>query len=225
MKKLNTKWIISGAAFIMFLLLILLVKTVDVAPIGPVGTSIGLSGINGAFHKAIGEHRFFYVLTQLLGYAALLVAGLFAAAGLVQWIRRKSLKAVDREVLCLGGLFAVVLLLYAFFEKVVVNLRPVLEKGQDMPEASFPSSHTVLACVVFGSVTFILKKYLSDPKALKIAKIVLWSLAGCSVIGRLLSGVHWLTDIVGGVLISIALIAAFSACLDLFCKKNREGNR
>lgn len=218
--KKSMKWIISGSCLILFLLLILFVKCIDVASIGPAGTAIGLSHLNGAIRDLVGVHKILYYLTVLLGIAALLFAGLFAAAGVVQWVRRKSLKKVDREILCLGGLYVVLMLVYAFFEKVVVNCRPVLEEGQSVPEASFPSSHTMLACVIFGSAIFVLDKYISDKKALSIFR---WALSGVilvTVICRLLCGVHWFTDIIGGVLISGSLVFAFSAFLDLVRRKN-----
>ena len=219
-KSINTKskWLISCISFVLFLLLILLIKVVDVNGVGPAGTAIGLSALNKGFHDAVGVHKFLYYITQLLGYAALLVVGLFAVAGVVQWIRRKSLLKVDKEVLCLGGLYVIMMALYVFFEKVIVNFRPILEEGQTLPEASFPSSHTMLACVVFGSMLLILDKYLTDPKMLRVVKLVLWVIIILSVLGRLFCGVHWLTDILGAVWISITLIFAFSAMLDIVRK-------
>jgi undecaprenyl-diphosphatase len=35
-----------------------------------------------------------------------------------------------------------------------------------------------------------------------------------TVFGRLICGVHWFTDIVGGILISVSLVTAFAAFLD-----------
>ena len=214
------KWITAGISFFCFLLLIILLSCVDVAAIGPAETSIGLAGFNQAFHNATGEIGSLYLITKLLGYAALLFAGLFALAGIIQWVRRKSLKKVDREILCLGGLYAVLLLIYVFFEKIVINYRPILEEGQTFPEASFPSSHTMLACVIFGSAMLVIHKYLSDPKAI-ITKVILCTLIMISVVGRLFCGVHWLTDIIGGVLISIALVAAFSAVLEVITENQK----
>ncbi len=216
----KNKWTRSCIYGALFLLLILFVKFVDVSAIGPGKTSIGLSFLNGSFHKWIGVHAFWYYLTEVLGILALLLAGLFAVAGVMQWIKRKSIAKVDREILCLGGLFAVALLVYVFFDKVVVNFRPVLEKGQTVPEPSFPSSHTVLACLILGGIFLILPKYVKDKKAFGIMRLTLVGLIVLMVIGRTLSGVHWLTDIIGGILLSAAILTVFEAVLDLVCRSS-----
>ncbi|MBQ3866506.1 MAG: phosphatase PAP2 family protein [Clostridia bacterium] len=213
-KKIQRKWLAAGILFALFLLLILLVKVADVAAVGPNKTSIGLSHLNKAFFSFTGVQVFWYILTEIIGVLALILAGFLALAGLFQWIRRKSLFKVDREILCVGGLYAVVLLTYAFFEKVIVNFRPVLMTGETEPEASFPSSHTVLIIAVVGSLIMILNKYVADGKLRRILRLAFILLIFVTVLGRLLSGVHWLTDIIGAVLISSAYLTAFSAVLD-----------
>ena len=208
----KTKLRLALCCLILFLLLIVLVRFADVAPIGPAETSIGLSGLNGAVRDAIGEHPFWYAVTELLGYLALLIAAGFALVGGVQWFRRKSFLKVDREILGLGVLYGVTLALYVFFDVVAVSYRPVLEAGQTFPEASFPSPHTMLACVIFGSATMLTKRYVKLAKAREILTGVGWFLLILTVGGRMLSGVHWLTDILGGILISAALLLLY-ACV------------
>lgn len=191
-------------------LLIVLVRCTDVAPIGPEGTCVGLSGLNAAAHARIGEDLGWYRLTQALGIAALAVAGLFALLGLIQLLRRKSLRRVDRELLLLGGLYAAVLCLYALFEVAVVNRRPVLLPGEEYPAASFPSSHTMLVCVIFGGAALLSGRYLRSPKLRCGAQTLCAVLIAVMAAGRLISGVHWLTDILGGLLISAALLSLFA---------------
>ena len=221
-KKIQKKWLTAGILFLLFLLLILLVKTADVAAIGPKGTSIGLSHLNKAFRDAVGVQVFWYILTEIIGILALILAGLFAVAGIFQWIRRKSLFRVDREILCLGGLYAVVLLTYAFFEKVIVNYRPVMMTGETDPEASFPSSHTVLIIAILGSLIMVLNKYVSEKKPRRILRMVFFFVMVITVLGRLLSGVHWLTDILGAILIGSSYLMAFSAVLDRVLPSRRH---
>ena len=213
MKPRKNELLISVWAGMMFLLLLVLIKTVAVAPIGPEGTSIGLSPLNQAAHLVIGENHFFYQLTQALGLLAIAVAGGFALLGLVQWIRRKSLWKVDREILALGVLFAVVVGLYVLFEIVVINYRPVIMPGEEHVEASFPSSHTMLAAVVFGAVLPLIKKYVKHSWLRVLLQILCVCLLVLTVVGRLLSGVHWLTDILAGVFLSTALLALYYAFL------------
>ena len=218
--RFREKLLVSGVFFLMFILLIVLVRTVDVAAVGPVGTSIGLSHINSAFHDLTGFQKIWYRLSKYFGILSILVALLMAAAGAAQLIKRKSLRKVDLELTALGGLYALVIFLYVFFEFVVVNYRPVLMDGSTAPESSFPSTHTMLAIVVLGSAMMLIPRYISDIKLGKIMYIVCFCVLVLIVVGRLLSGVHWLTDILGGILISLALLSLFSAVLDTVRRKS-----
>lgn len=203
--------IISGVGALLFVILIIMLRTVNVAQIGPDGTSIGLSSINGAVFRLTGVSGGWYSFSEILGYLAILIAAGFAVLGAVQLIRRRSLMEVDREILSLGLLYAVTVVLYVVFTKVTVNYRPALMPGEQELEASFPSSHTMLACVIFISAAMIIGRYLKAAGACRIVRIVLWVLAGLTVAARLLSGAHWLTDILGGVLLSMVLLGVFAA--------------
>ncbi len=207
------KWIPAAVLCLAAIVFSVLVVTVDRAPIAPDGSEVGFADFNAKARNAIGTNDAWYRITEILGYAALGVVALFALLGLWQWIRRKSLKKVDPKLFCLGGLYILTGALYVFFEKVVVNVRPVLENGK--AEASFPSSHTVLACVVFFSASFLLEDYVKNGVLRSVLAILCGAAAGAAAIGRLFSGVHWATDIIGGMLFSVALLALFSASLDL----------
>ena len=204
---------ISGA---LFLLLLVMVRSYDVAAIGPMGTEIGFAQMNGGMHDTLGTNLFWYDLTEVFGFLALGVCGLFGFTGLVQLLKRRSLKEVDPEILALGVFYVLVIGCYVLFELVVINYRPVLMPGAAEVEASFPSSHTMLICSVMGSTVMVLKRYIKGD-ALRMGLQ-----AGCVIVavitvaGRLLSGVHWLTDILGGVLLSCALLALFSLLCDFF---------
>ena len=154
-------------------------------------------------------------MTQITGYAAIAAGLVFAVIGLIQLIRGKSLRKVDRRILGLGVLFIVMAIVYVLFEFIHVNFRPVLMPGEvDEPEPSFPSSHTVLVCVVLSGVALMLNTYLKD-RRLRISLQALCALVILiTVFGRLICGVHWFTDIVGGILISVSLVTAFAAFLD-----------
>ncbi len=198
---------------ILFLILIGLVRFVDVAAIGPAGTSIGLSHLNGAVHSIIGQHDFWYTVTEILGYASFLVAGLFALVGLIQLISNRSLFQVDKEILALGGLYVVVIGLYILFEVIVVNYRPVLMDGLDFPEPSFPSSHTMLAFVIMGSAAMLCERYIRSRALSRILQIICIVVLAIIVVGRLISGVHWFTDILGGVLLSLTLLNIYAGII------------
>ena len=215
-------YIAAGVYLLLFLALLVCVKCVDVAAIGPMETCVGLSGANGAFHAKVGVRMGLYEVTQWLGYLALALAAFFACAGLVQLLRRKSLRKVDREILALGGLYVVLGCLYVLFEKCVVNYRPVLLPGETAPAASFPSSHTMLALVIFGSAALFSARYVKQRTAKTVLYFLCTALGIVTVVLRLLSGVHWLTDIAAGVFLGTALVELYTAASGLHNNKEAD---
>lgn len=211
---MTKKLAISVLCLALFAALIAVLGTVDVAAIGPEGTKVGLSHLNQAAHDATGENFALYDITQYLGYATLLLAAGFAALGLMQLIQRKSLQKVDKALLLLAGLYAVVAVLYALFEKVIINYRPVIMPDETAPEASFPSTHTMLFFTILGSAAMVIGRYVKQPKAALLIRVACVVVIILGVAFRFGSGVHWLTDICGGILISSALLLAFSALLE-----------
>ena len=193
--------------------LIALLRCVDVAPVGPAGTRVGLSRLNSSFFRLFGVNMLWYDITDWLGFAAVLTAFLFAAAGLSQLIRRKSILKVDREILALGGLYLLAIGLYLLFERVIVNCRPIIMPGCERPEASFPSSHTMLACTIMGSAMLVMDTYVGRIWLCRLLRAACALVIGVTVVGRLVSGVHWLTDIAGGLLISAALLSLFAGII------------
>lgn len=212
--KNKMKFCLGGISGALFVLLILLVRTVDVDAIGPEGSSVGFSKINGAVKDTFSYNETWYKITQYLGYAALAIAGGFALLGLVQLIRRKSFFQVDKNIIALGVLFTVVIILYVMFNKIAVNYRPVILPEEGVLEASYPSSHTVLTCVVMGGAMLQLPYYVKNQGLRLALNTILALIILLTVGGRLVSGAHWLTDILGGVLLSVCLLFVFSGVLD-----------
>ena len=206
----------------LFALLLALVRMIDVEAIGPEGTEIGLSHLNAAVRDALGFHPLWYQITQALGMLAIGVAAAFALVGLVQLVRRGSFWRVDREIGALGFLYALVAALYVLFEVVTVNFRPVIMPGEEHVEASFPSSHTMLVCVVMGSAILLARRYLGgrgDGGKRAAAETLCVLVIALTVFGRLYAGVHWFTDILAGVLLSASLLSLYAG----FIGKPRRG--
>ena len=197
-KYLNS--ILFGLLFIFFSLL---VRVIDVQPVGPEASNIGFAGLNTAVHEFFGMHLFWYKLTQLLGVAAIAVAGLFAVVGFIQLIQRKNLLKVDKKILMLGVIYILVILLYALFEKVPFNYRPVILDPAEGLEPSYPSTHTMLILTIFGTAVGIIGDYIKNAKVVLLLKILCLVIMALTIVGRLVCGVHWFTDIAGGVIISI----------------------
>lgn len=207
----NTKrnTIISIILIICAIVYTFLVKTVDVKQIGPDNTSVGFATVNEAVANKLPFNETLYKVTKYLGYVSLAAVGAYALVGLVQLIKRKSLFKVDREIIALGIFFVIVLALYVAFEIVIVNYRPVIIDSEVGVEASFPSSHTVLAICVCTSIIMVNKKIFENVKGIKLVNICALLVLFSTAIGRTLSGVHWISDILGGIIISAALLMTF----------------
>lgn len=201
--------------------LIILLRTADVRPIGAGGTEVGLAALNWFIFESLGVNFFLYELTDRLGIAAILTALGFATVGLCQLIARRSLLKVDGEILALGALYLAVTALYLVFESFVVNCRPVIMPGCAEPEASFPSSHTMLVCVIMGGAAIIADRYVAGRKLRAALRAVCALIIGVTVIGRLFSGVHWFTDILGGLLISAALLLFYAEIIERIDRNER----
>ena len=222
----KTRYVLPAVSFILFSVLIILIKTVDVAKTGVGDTQIGLYHINSAVYSFFGGgvNTVWYKLTQITGYLSIAAGAIFAFCGLLQAIKRKSVLKIDKEIYALIGLYFLTAAVYAFFEKVIINFRPVIMEGETAPEASFPSSHTVLAVVLMGSIFLLIQKYVKQQTVVYVIKALCAAVAVITVIGRLIAGVHWFTDILGGVIISVCLLSLFYAVIRGFeNKKETQG--
>ncbi len=217
MKK-KKDFMVSGILLFLAIIYTLLVKIVDVQAIGPNDSKVGFASLNGFISKLIGSNMTFYKITEYLGYIAILMALIYALIGLIQVIKRKSLLKVDKEIIALGVFYVVVIILYVFFEKVIINYRPILIDG--ILEASYPSSHTILSICLCGSSIIINNQLFKKFKIAKYENILSIVLIVSIIGGRIISGVHWFTDIIGGVIFSIALLYTFKMVLDKMKKEN-----
>ena len=220
MKEQGKKGLLAGAALILgFILWTVLIMKVDVKPLGVNGTDIGFSAVNTWFHKLTGANELLYRITDWLGLVPIAICLCFGVLGLVQMIRRKSLLKVDHDIIMLGVYYVVVILFYLVFEKVTINYRPTLFDGQ---ESSYPSSTTLLVLSVMPTLVFQANRRMKNENARKVIVILSVLFAAFMVIGRLVSGVHWLTDIIGSVLLSAGLYLVYRSCVVIADAKKAE---
>ena len=192
-----------------FILWTAAVSFIDVQPIGPENSRVGFAVLNQFVHQLTGVHMGLYMLTDWLSLIPLgFVAG-FGFLGLFQWIQRKSLLQVDRSILVLGGFYLLTGAVFLFFEKFVVNYRPVLMEG--ILEASYPSSTTMLVLCVMLTAAMQLKRRIRNSNLQHLTISAITVFIALMVIGRLMSGVHWFTDIIGGILLSMGLVALYAS--------------
>ena len=212
MEKKNKKRLVLGAGLVVaFVLWTVLVCFVDVRTIGPEGSSVGFATLNGFVHELTGVNWLLYTVTDWLGLVPIAAALGFAILGLVQLIKRKSLWKVDHSILALGVFYIVVMVAYIFFEVVVINYRPTLIEGY--LEASYPSSTTMLVMCVMPTAAMQLNARIKNTVFRRCVIITIIVFIAFMVIGRFLSGVHWITDIIGGALFSAGVVTTyFSIC-------------
>ena len=213
MKRIRKSFIVSMCLLTAFVLWTVAICFVDVRAIGPQGSSVGFAGINGFVHNLTGVHWGLYTITDWLGLVPLFVCMGFGILGLVQWIKRKSICKVDHDILILGGFYMITIAAYLLFESVVINYRPVLIGG--ILEASYPSSTTMLVMCVMPTAVMQFNSRIRNKLLRNIVAATLVAFIAFIAIGRLLSGVHWLTDIVGGALLSTGLVMMYRSIVDL----------
>lgn len=214
--KTRTKVILMTIAGICAAAWTTIVNTVDVGIVGPKDCKIGLSLINSSFHDlwhyddTLKYNKLWYNITQYIGYFALLVAGILAIIGLVQLIKRKKFTKVDKCIISAGFLYALTIGLYVFFEIVIVNYRPIIMPDETEPAASFPSSHTMLVIIVLGSVMIMLKNYIQKTIVRLSIQFLCLIIIVAMVLGRFICGVHWFSDVIGGILYGVFLLCGYA---------------
>ena len=212
MKQQGKRGIMSGTVLISaFILWTVLIQTVDVRPVGVNGTNVGFAAVNTWFHRLTGVHMGLYTVTDWLGLVPIAVCIGFGILGLLQWIRRKSIAKVDRDILLLGGYYILVILGYLIFEMIPINYRPILINGA--MEASYPSSTTLLVLSVMPTLLFQVNRRAKGQTVRRMTAAFVFLFSAFMVIGRLVAGVHWLTDIVGSVLLSAGLYSLYRAAV------------
>ena len=221
-KRIGWTFVAGGALLLAFALWTVLVKLVDVQEIGPEGSAVGLATVNGFAHELVGVNWALYTVTDWLGLVPFAVASGFAILGLIQWIKRKNVFAVDRSILVLGGFYIVVIAFYLLFEVVSVNYRPVLVDG--VLETSYPSSTTMLVMCVMPTAIMQFRSRIKIKWARLGVEAVIVAFIVFMVVGRIISGVHWFSDILGGAILSAGLVTLYGAFVDFLSREKITAN-
>ena len=206
-EKRKNLWAAGIALLAAFVGWTFLIRYADVRPAGPNGSTVGLASFNVWFHGMTGVHMTIYTVTDWLGLVPIAVCLGFAVLGFCQMIGRRGLPKVDPDLLLLGGYYILVIFAYLFFEMVPINYRPVLING--FFEASYPSSTTLLVLSVMPTLKYQVDRRCGMPVIRRIVTVCSVLFSSFMVIGRLLSGVHWATDIAGSVFLSLGLFMIY----------------
>ena len=200
-----------------FIVWTILIQYIDVQRAGPNETEVGLATLNVWFHQMTGVHMLIYTITDWLGLVPVIICMCFGVLGFVQLVKRKSLLKVDPDIILLGAYYVMVILGYLLFEMVPINYRPVLIDGN--LEASYPSSTTLLVLSVMPTLKFQVDRRVASAILRKATTAFVTAFSAFMVIGRLISGVHWATDIIGSVFLSSGLFMVYRYMADYFVSK------
>ena len=218
MKKQGKRLLILGSIFsTAFIIWTFLIQVIDVQPNGANGTNIGFAKINGWFHELTGVHMEIYHITDWLGLVPIFICFLFGGIGFAQLVKKRNIFKVDYDIILLGIYYILVIFGYLFFEMIPINYRPILI--EEVLEASYPSSTTLLVLCVMPTLVEQVNRRAENNTMKKIIKAFVICFSAFMVLGRLISGVHWLTDIVGSVLLSIGLFCIYKSAVLLGYKK------
>ena len=213
MKDKGKRELMSGLVLLAgFIVWTVLIRHIDVQRAGPGGTEIGFASFNVWFHRMTGVHISIYTITDWLGLVPIFICMGFGLLGLVQWIKRRSLLRVDPDILLLGVYYLVVIFAYLLFEMVPINYRPILIEGN--LEASYPASTTLLVLSVMPTLKFQADRRAVSSVLRTATTIFVIVFSSFMVVGRLISGVHWATDIIGSVLLSSGLFMIYRFMAD-----------
>lgn len=208
MKETKRKELLAGIILLVaFVLWTVLIRNIDVQNAGSNGTAVGFATINVWFHQLTGVHMLVYKITDWLGLVPIIICMCFGVLGLVQLIKRRSILRVDPDILLLGIYYVLVIACYLIFEMIPINYRPILINGN--LEASYPSSTTLLVLSVMPTLKYQSDRRIANPMTRKSIALFVFAFSLFMVTGRLISGVHWATDIIGSVFLSSGLFMVY----------------
>ncbi|MGN0612959.1 MAG: phosphatase PAP2 family protein [Porcipelethomonas sp.] len=218
--KLTDSFAPGKIIMLVFVVYTIALKLIDVDSIGPENSEVGFSAVNGFFRDLIGYSGFWYTVSKIFTIGVYATVAAFVLMAVMQFFQRKSILKIDKNLISLVLFYVTVIGLYLFFEVVVINCRPIIrDKGL---EASFPSTHTMLAMCVMGSAVIQFKKYLRDLQKRRIASIIAVFIGGMVILARFLSGVHWFSDILGGIILSAAMLLLYNTAFNIIERANSK---
>lgn len=217
MKKDLSKYLVGAKKYLalaflsvaLFIVLTLSLILFDVGGIGPRESRIGLSTINLFFFRLFVVNDWLNVVSDIFAILAVLVIVFFAGYGFYQLIKRKSLKKVDADLYLLAVVYFFMVVVYLFFEFVVINYRPILVDG--ILEPSFPSTHSLLVFTVFGTAIFEIKEKITKESVKKYLIVTAITIMVLAFIVRVASGYHWFTDVLASLFIALIFSFGFAA--------------
>jgi len=155
------------------------------------------------------------LITNIILITAFAVLAVFVVLGLCQLIKRRSLKKVDKELLCAIIPLTLVAATYFVFDKLIIlNTRP---NGSGEP--SFPSTHVMITATIFFITALILPKYVKSLSVRAILYAIMLTLLVTISAGRILANMHWLSDVIGALIFAVIFALIYYLITKFLTKK------
>lgn len=157
------------------------------------------------------------LITNIILITSIVTLGIFFLLGIYQWIARKSIKKVDKKILCLPIPLILMTITYFIFDKLVIfHTRP---NGSGEP--SFPSTHTMVVATIFFLTMMILPKYVKNKTVRVILDLLMIIMIGLTGTGRVLSNMHYPVDVIG----ALAFAFVFTEVYYFVVHHKKKANR
>jgi undecaprenyl-diphosphatase len=157
----------------------------------------------GAHHATALSTRFLRFYTQLGG--ALVIVPLGVIVAIAEAIRQRSVAIVAFLTLVVGGQFLVANVIKA----IVDRARPNFDQLTGFSGPSFPSGHAVATAASLAAFALVIGRRRSIKVRAILAGLAVGLATGIACC-RVMLGVHWLTDVLGGLALGWAWFALCS---------------
>ena len=156
--------------------------------------------------------------TDIMVYAALATAGIFATVALCQLIKRKSFKKVDKTLWLFLVPLSLMVITYFLFDHVFIwNVRP-----DGSGEPSFPSTHTMITATIFFCAAVALPKYIKQKSLIAFLDLIMLAFVVLVPVGRVIANKHWISDCLGAIAFSAIFALFYLILVKVFTKGGKK---
>lgn len=158
------------------------------------------------------------LITNVILITSIITLAVFVFLGLYQWISRKSIKKVDRQLLWMPVPLILMVITYLLFQYVfVLNTRP-----NGSGESSFPSTHVMVVATIFFIAMMILPKYVKSKPIRIILDVLMVVMISLTSVGRVAADMHWVLDVIGAVVFAFIFTEVYYLIIHRKKKKNAK---
>jgi undecaprenyl-diphosphatase len=190
-------------------------------PIGDLGI-INLHALNNAFRglfeydRAGGYFRSLYIFTEILGAVSILACVFWTGLGIKDLIKYRDINDVDKSFFATWILYVLALIVWKVVLKIAVNYAPVSVNLKSGLVVSFPCGNTFLIIISMCSSIYLIGYFLEEKKNLVLTlRVICVAVLVLGIVFRTVSGVNYLTDILGAIGFAVPLVVLYSFVCDV----------